>query len=197
MRFESSLDSLDSSSTFLQSLSFNHSKAFQNTLLLPHISITSVIRDAELHESALFTTTAIKRSTHKHNDGSAMVQDVLKARDADVPALLGAIETLNSRYPVPTSERQQVAMMRHKYETLVDSIAELEGQVDSQRRQLDLLSSGRGYTNEFADDEAMADGDVSVGASASQIVTEEMIRAEEEEVLELEKLIGAKTRHSR
>lgn len=93
--------------------------------------------------------------------------------------------------------------MRHKYGNLVDSIAGLERDVEAQRRRLDQLSSGREYSTE--EDEMMGGSNETTGAAGMaggeavsvRGVTEEMIRAEEEEILRLEQLIEAKTKNGR
>lgn len=221
MRLESALESLDSSSTFLQSLSFDLPKAFQNTLLLPRISITSIIRDAEPHESALFTTSATKKNksailSGENGDNAAAeggsasnVQEILKDREASIPAILGAIERLSAIYPDTSiaattasgaaggevEEGGHLEILRIRYGKLVDSIAVLERDVEAQRSRLESLSIGRdqygdsNYQNTETGNGAVRDG--------AQVVTEDMILADEEEVRKLEQLIEAKTRAGR
>lgn len=201
MRLDLALESLEQSSSFLQEISFNHSKAFQNTLL-SRISITSVIRDAEPHESSLFTTSGSRKSITQVPASTA--SEVLKSRDANIDAILSAIEKVNQIYPVDVDQvTTQVDLMRHKYGNLVDSIAGLERDVEAQRRRLDQLSSGREYSTE--EDEMMGGSNETTGAAGMaggeavsvRGVTEEMIRAEEEEILRLEQLIEAKTKNGR
>ncbi len=57
MKLDQHLDLLESTAETLSTLSFSHSRAFVNSLL-SRTEITSVIRDAEPHERALFQTSS-------------------------------------------------------------------------------------------------------------------------------------------
>lgn len=108
--------------------------------------------------------------------------------------LLSTIEKVMEIYPVGVDQaRSQVELMRHKHDILERSINELEREVEGQRRRLDDLSMGRGGYDEEGGDE-IAEEVVTSAATETIVVTEEMIRAEEEEILRLEQLIESKSR---
>lgn len=227
-RLAQHLDSLSTSADSLRARSFSGTRSFQNTLLA-RVSITQLIRDAEPHESALFTTRAERRERESVPDSGAA--GVLKQRDASLPVLLETLERVMRLYPSAVSSssstatnltsttdgsrgdaegmRERVEMMRHKGRVLERNIADLEGQVDAQRRRLDEMSSGRAagiYTQGVDDDDDDDDNQrreqVEGGGGGEEgqerieevVVTEEMIRAEEEEITRLERLIESKSR---
>lgn len=191
MKLDNSVDSLEHSSRFLRSLSFSHPKAFQNTLL-SRVSITSVIRDAEVHESALFTSSGVRKTTLQVPDSGA--SEVLRSRDASLETLLDAIDKVCAIYPVNNTDKVKatVDLLRHKHTTLVESIASLERDVDAQRRRLDLLSSGREYPED--EDENHSQSQSQSLDQQHVVVTDDMIRAEEQEILKLEQLIQEKSK---
>ena len=76
-------------------------------------------------------------------------------------------------------------MMRHKRSVLLQSINDLQLEVETQRRQLDTLAIGREYHEDEPADETIV---------VESTITDEMIAKEEEEIRRLELLIEAKQR---
>lgn len=195
---ETYLETLSSAAELLSSLSFTHPVAFQNTLLSRR-DITTVIRDAEPHESKLFMLSPETQRPTKRT-GKALAHpatDILKSKidsttAPDVDTLLAAAEQLLHVYPVDSESIQaEVDLIRHKYMTIKQSIASLESDVDIQRRKLDALASGREYNE---DDDYDEDAEKMSGTQEVLEVTDEMLAAEEEEIRRLEQLIEEKSK---
>ncbi|CCG82152.1 protein of unknown function [Taphrina deformans PYCC 5710] len=185
MRLGPHLDSLESSSDLLTTLSFSHPSSFQNTLLR-QVPITQVIRDAEPHERSLYTASATKKPSGPVESGAGAV---LRDREAPLDVLLRAVETVVGQFPLDRDPvLRRVEVLRVKGDTIARSIASLERQVDDQRRKLDDLSLGRSYLD------TTTTGNLEPGQSDSVEVTEEMVRAEEEEIARLEQVIEQKSR---
>jgi hypothetical protein len=189
------MERLEEDAASLQHLSFKHPKAFVNALLSDR-DITSLIRDAETHEQALFTcpptsdkgapvatkqgltkmrlqirreATAllgISRVSQAGNTTAAQSTD-----EAGLSALLACVEKLLLLYPAQ-GVQAQVDMMRHKYARLTESIAALEDDFVWQQKELDSQHQAR-------DQERLPEPIVGH-------ITEDMIRQEEEEVRALE-----------
>lgn len=191
MKLDSSIESLDATSSFLHTLDFTHPRAFQNTLLT-RVSITSIIRDAEPHESTLFTATAQRKSAVPDSGAARVLRD----RETSVEALLEAVAKVNALYPVGVEAVEgRVGVLKHTHTRLLDSIAGLEREVEEQRARLDLLSSGRDgrYGEDMREEDEDDDEAATRPAKPATLVTEDMIRDEEMEILRLEQLIEAKS----
>ncbi|TID22236.1 DASH complex subunit Spc34 [Venturia nashicola] len=229
------LESISLCSASIASLTFPKPKIFANALLLPH-DITTLIRDTEAHERALFSVpppappkavdpSKSRRTTVFGNAGgdgpvsanamraprrntavAAVLGGHLVERirrgggggagsglgyqsyergrekgEVDVDVLLEGAEKLCGVYPIPGAV-EKIASLWQRHRRLAGSIQHYEVKVAEQTSQLSRMNRSRDYGSDYDGEEVAEEEQV-----ATSEFTEEDMRLEEEEILELER----------
>ncbi|CAN6605197.1 hypothetical protein TRVA0_002S05248 [Trichomonascus vanleenenianus] len=135
----------------IRSQHFKRPGVFGNTISSPP-EITSLIRDADAPEYALFTT---RKTRQKVSEKS------LPTTSDNVDLICEAVEQLNALYPI-NGVSERVGFLRSKWQSLNESIFNYENIVEEQRQKLAELhmcienrdyyrSSSGGSGNLFSD----------------------------------------------
>ncbi|CAG8954980.1 hypothetical protein HYFRA_00008669 [Hymenoscyphus fraxineus] len=194
------LEQIALSADSIATLPFPPPKIFTNALLSTP-DITSLIRDTEPHERALFSTifnvasgevTTSSSSTSRVPRRNTAVAAVLGAElhsevrktergrgEVDVEVLLRGVEKLNAVYAVKGVEGR-VRDVRARYGRLRGSVEFFERKVERLTREVEGIRRRDGWVESDEEEEG---GD---GGEESVHVTEEDLRREEEEIRELE-----------
>ncbi|KAI5842415.1 DASH complex subunit Spc34 [Morchella snyderi] len=111
--------------------------------------------------------------------------------DVDVEVLLMGAERLGAVYHIPGAA-ERIERARERFEQLSESLENYEALVEAQKAELDLLHGRSGGGGEVEDEDDAMDGVVYEDETpylrpGEEMVTEEMIRREEEEIGELER----------
>ncbi|KAJ4303775.1 hypothetical protein N0V90_002676 [Kalmusia sp. IMI 367209] len=187
----------------ISELPFPAPKIFTNALLQSH-DITTLIRDTESHERALFSVPQAppaskaqdsnRRNTIFNPNGTATSisgggANAVRApqekhrcsgcvgnkNEVDVETLLEGAEKLLGVYPIPGAH-DRIASMRQRHGRLEASLEYYESRIAEQAEQLSKQNRSREYADEPEEVE-----------NETPIMTEEDLRREEEEVRQLER----------
>ncbi|QSL64493.1 hypothetical protein MERGE_001794 [Pneumocystis wakefieldiae] len=170
MKIEEYFPAIEGAIEAIESLEFEYSKPFTNSLL-KLADIVMLIRDAEPHESRLFTLEKGKKEPQKRVYGQRLEMPVtpLRSREPQSPEiLLGAAQKLLDIYYFPEIQ-DRIAVLLEKNRKHLENIENLETKINSQRMRLDLLLTNNDF--DFQDNE---------------MITDEMIQEEKDEVARLE-----------
>ncbi|KTW27668.1 hypothetical protein T552_02108 [Pneumocystis carinii B80] len=171
MKIEEYFPSIEQAIDSIESLEFNYPKPFTNSLLKLQ-DIVMLIRDAEGHESRLFSVEKGKKEGEKKGFCQALEVPVtpLKNKELQSPEiLLEAAEKLLNIYQFPEIE-ERIGMLFEKNRKHLKNIQDLEAKIESQRMKLDLLLTNNDFNFE----------------DKNEIITDEMIQEEKDEVARLE-----------
>ncbi|CZT50087.1 uncharacterized protein RSE6_11012 [Rhynchosporium secalis] len=231
---ESHLEQISLSAESIATLPFPTPKIFTNALLATP-DITSLIRDTEPHERALFSvpsppphntastpypdpapssrrqtvfnvaageitagTTTGSRAPRRNTAvaavlGAELHSEVRKTEgkgEIDIEVLLRGAEKLNAVYSVD-GVPERITGLRRRYERIVGGVEFYEGKVGRLGRELERINRGGTPGGEEHEDDCMEEDFEGArgfgGGEEEDEVTEEDLRAEEEEIRELER----------
>ncbi|EMR08440.1 hypothetical protein PNEG_03272 [Pneumocystis murina B123] len=132
MKIEEYFPSIEQAIESIGSLEFDYPKPFTNSLLKLQ-DIVMLIRDAEAHESRLFTLEKGKKEPQKKIFGQTLEMSVtpLKSKEPQSPEiLLAAAQKLLNIYHFPEIE-ERIVMLLEKNRKHLESIENLETKIDS------------------------------------------------------------------
>uniref|UniRef100_A0A0B7JVG0 DASH complex subunit SPC34 n=1 Tax=Bionectria ochroleuca TaxID=29856 RepID=A0A0B7JVG0_BIOOC len=177
------LDQIGFSCQGIDSLPFPPPKIFTNALLSHH-DITSLIRDTESHERALFSVPPPPPPPTKPADQQEVIEHQQKRRrtvfnvagDVDVDVLLRGAEKLCGVYELPGA-RERIAALRVRHRNGRNTAAYYEAKVAEQAEALASLNK-KDWMEDEGDEEEKEDED--------DVWTVEDLRREEEEARGME-----------